>query len=81
MDQRTTSALQPDTTDAILADCISPMLSAARTQIQDLLDDAGDHLPLELQSQLNELLANALSDAYRQGLRDAKLTLAELLDS
>lgn len=81
MAQRTTSALQPDTTDAILADCIDPMLRAARTQIQDLLNDASDHLPFDLQSQLNDLLADALSGAYRQGLRDAKLTLADLLDS
>lgn len=81
MDQRKTTSLTPETIDIILGECIDPMLRTARTQILDLLDDAADHLPFDLQAQLNDLLTDALSEAYRQGVRDGHGGLAALLDS
>ncbi len=81
MDQRDTTYLQTETTEAILAERIDPVLCAVRTQILDLLDDVSDDLPFDLQSQLHDLLTVAVSGAYRQGLRDAKVTLADLLNS
>lgn len=81
MDQSTTpSTLTSDTITNILAERIDPALRAARARIMDVLEQAGQDLPFEVQAQMSDALTESLTDVYRQGLRDARLTLVDLLD-
>lgn len=81
MDQRTTpSALSPDTIDTILAERLDPNLHAAQARIMDVLSLMGTELSIEMQAQLHDALTDTLTTVYHQGLRDARLTLVDLLD-
>lgn len=81
MDQRTTpSALSPDTIDTILAERLDPKLRAAQARIMDVLALMGTELSIEMQAQLHDALTDTLTTVYHQGLRDARLTLVDLLD-